>query len=559
MLLNLHVKNLAIIDEVEVEFSKHLNILTGETGAGKSILIGSINIALGGKVSPDLIRKGADYGFVELVFQVKEKELKEKMKSLDIPMEDGIIILSRKIMKNRTICKINGETVTTTILKSMADSLIDIHGQHEHQSLLYKKKHLEIVDQFSKEAYGTLKEELQKAFQEYKKIEKDLIQVEIPEEERLRELSFLEYEIKEIESANLVDGEDIELETEYRKLSNASEIAQGMGSVYQITKEGSNAISDEISRAGKILNRLEEFDHPIKEFNNQLMDIDNLINDFNRELADYMSTMEYNESELLNVEQRLNLIHNLKAKFGSSISEIKAYYEKAIEKKKKYEEYDQYMDTLKTKLKQLEKVVFDVSERISVIRKISAKELVNRIKSALIDLNFLEVQFDIVFKTLDYYTENGTDEVEFLISTNPGEDMKPLGKVASGGELSRIMLAIKSVLAEKDFIDTLIFDEIDVGISGRTAQKVSEKLAALAMEHQIISITHLPQIASMADSHFIIEKTTDGLETKTNIQVLKEKESVKELARMLSGAKITDAVINNAREMKELAATTKKY
>lgn len=561
MLLNLHVKNLAIIDEIEVDFTEHLNILTGETGAGKSIIIGSINMALGGKVMPDFIRKGAEFGFVELVFQMEDVEFWKKIQELDLDIssEEQMIIVSRKITKNRSICKINGVSVTAATVRAIAGYLIDIHGQHEHQSLLYKKKHLDIVDRFSKEHYGSLQEDLSSAYLKYQALEKKIAQVAVSEEERLREQSFLEYEVNEIASAKLLKDEDIELEIMFKKLSNAEEIAQGIGMVHQITGSGTEAVSDAVSRASRILSKLEEYDEPIKNFSIQIADIDNLINDFNRELSDYLESLEYDSAELNQIEQRLNLIHTLKAKYGNTIEEIQMYYENACEKLKKYEDYDQYMNSLYEEMKQIESTLLNYCTRISEIRKECAKKLANKIKIALVDLNFLDIQFDISFKRLQNYTENGFDEVEFLISTNPGEDLKPLGRVASGGELSRIMLAIKSVLAQQDAIDSLIFDEIDVGISGRTAQKVSEKLAMLAKNHQIICITHLPQIASMCDQHFIIEKSTDGQETRTNIYTLTYEQSVKELARMLSGAKMTEAVIENAKEMKELAANTKKY
>lgn len=553
MLFNLHVKNLAIIDEVEVDFSEHLNILSGETGAGKSILIGSINTALGGKVSADMVRNGAEYALVELTFHIDDTASLEKLKQLDIPVEDGQIIISRKIKNGRGISKVNGESVTNSILKEIASIVIDIHGQHEHQSLLYKSKHLEIVDRYGGQVLSKCKEKVSGQYKEYIKLKKQLDLEEVPEEERLRELSFIEYEKNEIESARLRKGEEEELEELQKKLSNANTIAEGLGSVYQITGSGNESVSECIGRAVRQLSRLEDLDLDVKNMSEELSQIEDLLNSFNRELSSYMDSLSYEPEELTQVEERLSLIYNLKARYGNSIKEIEEYYKKLQQKLVKYEDYDFYIEQLRQNVLHVEQQLEENAKELTKLRKEVAMTLEKEIEKSLKELNFLEVNFSIELRELGKFTANGIDEVEFVISTNPGESLKPLGKVASGGELSRIMLAIKSVLAEKDAVDTLIFDEIDTGISGRTAQKVSEKLKKISKTHQVICITHLPQIASMADEHFIIEKMTDGKATKTNIASLDEEASVMELARMLGGVKITESVIASAKEMKELA------
>ncbi|ROR27109.1 DNA replication and repair protein RecN [Mobilisporobacter senegalensis] len=560
MLLNLHVKNLAIINEVEVYFNDGLNIITGETGAGKSIIIGSINIALGGKVSKDMIRKGADYALVELIFQLEDEASISAMKEYDLPIEDGQIIISRKIMNGKNICRVNGENVTTSMLKDISGFLIDIHGQHEHQSLLYKKKHLEIIDRYSKDEIYVIKEQIAATYRKYIDIVNQLKDTVIDEEQRMREISFLEYEINEIEAARLKKDEDQDLAVHYRKLSNANMITEGLASVYHITGDENNeSIGEGIGRATRILGKSLEFDDNLKNLHSQLSDIEDLMNSFNRELIQYMEDINLDEEEFKEVEARLDLINNLKSKYGNSIEKIQEYYESNIEKLKKYKDYDNYLSQLKNELSKEENELERLSAQLSEIRKKKGSELAKLIKEALIDLNFIEVQFEISFKKLDHYTGDGYDDGEFIISTNPGEDLKPLSKVSSGGELSRIMLAIKSVLADNDAIDTLIFDEIDVGVSGRTAQKVSEKLSLIGRNHQVLCITHLPQIAAMADMHYIIEKSSDGSSTNTTIKPLTSDDSVYELARMLGGAKITDTVINSAKEMKELATHTKKY
>lgn len=559
MLISLHVKNFAIINEVEIYFKNHLNILTGETGAGKSIIIDSINCALGAKVSKDIIRKGADFALVELVFETKSPAVFEAMNSFDIPMEDNLVIISRKIMPNRSIYKLNGENVTRNIISSVAQRLIDIHGQHEHQSLLNKAKHLEIVDRFAKDELGSLKEELSICYKDYIRLKQEYDSAGIDEEQRLREVSFLEYEINEIKSAALTSGEDEELGALYKKYANAHTISEGLQTIYNLTGYNINEAGDNIGRAVRQMAKLVEYDEKLNGLLGQITDVEELLNDFNRDLSQYLSDMDNYEEELNEVTKRLDLINHLKQKYGADIEKIIKHCQECEEKLLKYKDYDIYMDKLKASLSEKEKELEDLSKRLSDIRKSKAKELTAKIKEALISLNFLDVKFDMTFERSSTYSADGYDDAEFIISTNPGEEMKSLSKVASGGELSRIMLGIKSVLAEKDEIESLIFDEIDTGISGRTAQKVSEQLSEIARHHQIICITHLAQIAAMADAHFIIEKETDGKTTQTHIRELNENQIIEELARILGGAVITDRVLENAKEMKELASSSKKY
>ena len=506
MLVSLHVKNFAIINEVEVYFKDHLNIMTGETGAGKSIIIGSVNAALGAKISKDIVRNGADYALVELIFESEDPTIFNTMRELDLPVEGNQIIISRKIMSGRSICKINGENVTASALAAIAGLLIDIHGQHEHQSLLHKSKHMEIVDRFARDEIGTLKADLDQTYREYIRIKQESNNSGIEEEKRLREISFMEYEVNEIKGASLQPGEDIDLAARYKKLSNANTISEGLQSIYRFTGYEPSAAGDSIGRALRQLIKLTEYDEAIGGYLNQVSDIDSLLNDLNRDLSQYISDMDNPEEELTEVTKRLDLINHLKSKYGNSVEQIMSYCNSCEDKLSKYRDYDEYMAKLNKELTAAEARLNLLCGRLSEIRQRKAKELTERIREALIALNFLDVKFEMVFEQMSHYTANGYDDGEFIISTNPGEALKPLSRVASGGELSRIMLGIKSVLAEKDEIETLIFDEIDVGISGRTAQKVSEQLSVIAKHHQIICITHLAQIAAMADSHYIIEK-----------------------------------------------------
>lgn len=558
MLHNLYVKNLALIDEIEVEFTKGLNILTGETGAGKSIILGSVNLALGGKYSADIIRKGAEYGYVELTFFVENKTQAEALKRKDIFPEDGVVVLSRKLMSKRSISKINGETVPIALLKEAASILIDIHGQHEHQSLLYKKNHLTILDAFAKENIKQVKEKLAKAYLIYKEQKEELEEALTDEKERNKEIGFLEFEIQEIRQAKLSRQEDETLEETYRRMTNGKKIVGNLEEAYEYTGgTNSETASEAISRALRCMQEAAGCDEQAQDMFQQLAEIDSLLNDFNRELSDYKMSFDFSEETFFEVETRLNEINRLKAKYGSSIEEILEYCDKKEERLLKLQDYDAYLAQLQKKVEETEAEVKHYSNQLSLLRKEESVKLAEAIRKGLRDLNFLDTQFEIVFRELGTYTVQGTDEVEFMISMNPGEPVKALGDVASGGELSRIMLAIKSVMAEKDQIETLIFDEIDVGISGRTAQKVSEKMSFIGRNHQVICITHLAQIAAMADAHYAIEKQVEDGVTKSKIFRLSKEQEIEELARILGGAKITDTVMQSAAEMKELAERTK--
>lgn len=557
MLQNLHVKNLALIDEIEVDFQEGLNILTGETGAGKSIILGSVSLALGGRYTKDIIREGADYGFVELTFFVENARQIEKLKELEVFPEDGMVVLSRRLMGGRSVSRINGETVQMGLLKEVSSVLIDIHGQHEHQSLLYKKNHMGIVDAFAREYVSEVKEKTAAAYRTYKARQKELAEADMDEAQRVKELSFLKFEAEEIRDAGIRRGEDEELEEQYRRMRNSKKIVGGIEEAYAYTSGGEASASESLSRAIRALSEASEYDERAMELYQQLVEVDSLLNDLNRELSDYSKSCEFSEEEFYETENRLNEINHLKQKYGHTIDEVLAYADAQEEKIQKLEDYEQYLESLKRACDEAEKELKKYSAKLGKLRKEQAAILEDAIREGLRELNFEDVKFDIQFGTLPAYTAEGTDDIEFMISLNPGQPVRPLVNVASGGELSRIMLAIKTVMADRDDIETLIFDEIDVGISGRTAQKVSEKMAVIGKKHQVICITHLAQIAAMADGHFVIEKTASKDNTRTGIRRLTEEESVQELARILGGAKITETVTQNAREMKELAKQTK--
>ncbi len=562
MLYSLHVKNLALIKEQEIEFSKGLNILTGETGAGKSVIIGSVNLALGGKTDAGLIRTGEESALVELIFGELNDQQKKFIKDMDIDLdEDGTVIIQRKIMPGRSVSKICGETVSARQLKDIASILINIHGQNDHQELLHKKKHMEILDDYCMNELKTPLQELSLRYEEMRTLEKELEDMSMDESSRLREQELLEFEVNEINDANVVLGEDEELESRYHKMVNSRKISEAAYAASAMTSgnDGEDSASDLIGRAVRELSSVSGYDSDIEDLLSQLSDIENLLTDFNHSLSDYVSDLEFDDEDFRNTEDRLNTLNHLKDKYGGSLEKVLEYLEEKSSRLEALSDLDAVRDKLTKSLNDKKKEVLLLCKKISDIRKKGAKSLQDKLTEALIDLNFLDVRFEIEIKSdEDKISSKGYDDAQFMISTNPGEAMRPLDQIASGGELSRIMLALKTVVADKDDISTLIFDEIDAGISGRTAWKVSQKLGELSKNHQIICITHLPQIAAMSDTHFMIEKGLDDGRTVTSISKLDADASTSELARLLGGEEITDAVIQNALEMRKLAEETKR-
>ena len=554
MLHNLYVKNLALIDEMEVEFGEGLNILTGETGAGKSVLLGSVNLALGGKYSADRLRSGAKSGLVELSFRIDDQRIRKQLETMDIYLEEGYLTLSRRLLQGRSVSKINGETVSKTVLKDVASLLIDIHGQHDNQTLLHRKNHLTLLDLYAKEELMPLKKEMEKTFHAWQKLKRKMDESALDEESRRREISLAEFEAGEIEDAGLTPGEDVELEDRYRTMMESRRLTVAVTEAYQYCSEDSRGnASDYISRAIRSLQEAASFDESGNQLYDQLVELDSLLNDFNRELAEYAKNLEFSEEEFQETEERLNLVNHLKAKYGNSVSEILAYGEAKRQRLIELDDYDEWMKKLQKKLDEAFEKMKKAADRLHEVRVQAAKKFAGEISQQMKELNFLDSRFEIRLTEAKNYSANGNDEVEFYLAANPGEPIRPLGSVASGGELSRVMLAIKTILADEEDTPTLIFDEIDTGISGVTAGKVGEKLRRIGKSRQVICITHLPQIASVADHHFLIQKEAEDGTAKTKMTVLDEAASTEELARLLGGANVTERVMESAREMKELA------
>lgn len=555
MLESLYVKDLAIVDEVRVSFGKGLNIITGETGAGKSVIIGSVNLALGAKANKNLIRRGKDFAFAELVFSV-DAEMEARLKDIDVFAEEGIVTIARRIGADKSISRINGETVTLAKAREVSSMLLDLHGQQENHSLLSSKNHLEILDRYCIKEVADLKIQIEEGVKQYKKKMEELESYNRDKISAERELDFFNYECHEIEAAKLIPGEEEELEERVRKYSYSGRIIDHLNEADEYIF-GRNGAEEFVSKSVRLLSKLADMDKGAEELYEELSNIEALLSDFKSSLSDYAEGNVFDEEDFRKSEQRLDLIRGIYAKHGGSYLSTTAFFEEAKETIDRLTNFSAYKEALRQETAALKEEIIKACDLLSEKRKRAAKKFSAGVKKALKDLNFLQVEFEVEFKKQEMFNTKGMDEVTYLISTNPGEPLRNIAEIASGGELSRIMLAIKSVMADTDSIPTLIFDEIDTGISGRTAQMVSEKLALLSSKRQLIAITHLAQIAAMADEHFLIEKNSDESHTATEVKKLSEKESVKELARILGGAAITENVLSSAAEMKKLATASK--
>ena len=559
MLDSIQVKNVALIDAAEVEFEKGLNILTGETGAGKSILLSSVQLALGAKADKSLIRQGAEYASVTLSFS-PSKAQREQLHNLDIDCEDDILILQRRIYPTKSVCKINGETVVQKTMQSVAELLIDIHGQREHQAVLKASVQEEMLDAYCMDAILADLEKTKLLYQEYKDLEKQLLDLEGQDTNRERELDFARFELDEIQKAELKLHEDEELQEQYERLSNAKKIKDSVGNANDVLCSSNQSILNSLSLVLRDLSQVKDYDAELAQVYSQLSDVENSLQDCGHFLDRYLDRFGLESGDLAAVTERLNLINHLKDKYGNSLEDILQYAEDLSDKIEQIENREQYLIDKQKELEKLKAEYESYSQKLHKMRAKMAKDLSDKMMQALADLNFEQCRFEVECEyRKDQMKKNGCSYITFMISLNRGEPLKPLAAVASGGELSRIMLAFKSVFADKDQTETLVFDEIDAGISGKTAWKVSEKLAVLRNNHQVICITHLPQIAAMADVHFCIEKSSSDERTSTTVKKLDENDSIAEIGRLLGTDQLTDAVLQNALEMKNMAKQTKQY
>lgn len=554
MLTNIHIENYALIDCLDIDINEGLNIITGETGAGKSIILGAIGAALGAKINSDVIRAGEEYSFISVSFHINDADKLKALTELDaVDLSDGDIIVTRKILPARSVFKINGVTVSAAQVRSLSSLIIDIHSQRDNLLLLKTENQLKLVDSFGDDEFRKLMDRQKSLYEEYTECNSKLANIGDDASLREREISLLQYEIKEVEEASLTVEEDEELEEKFSKMSYLEKIRRGVAESLQSLESGDVNSIDLLGKAIKSLGDAINYDKDLVQICDALKEAESILSDASGDLYSYIENNEMDEEEFARITNRIDLYNTLKRKYNGSVKGILEALDEKIERLDTLINSDEYITKLKDRINELIDEMNQVCQSLHDKRVGMAEHLQSLIMSEMTDLNFNNVQFLIEVRKNDTFSSNGYDSVEFLISLNSGEDVKPLKNIASGGEISRIMLAIKSVIADRDITGTMIFDEIDTGISSRTAQYVAEKMHNISKSHQIICITHLPQIAAMADIHFYVYKEVSDNKTITCMRELDEESQINELARFLGGSKITENVMENAKEMKQLA------
>ncbi|RIZ59517.1 DNA repair protein RecN [Paraclostridium bifermentans] len=556
MILELYMKNCALIEELRLDIDKNLNILTGETGSGKSIIIGALGLCLGGKYDRSFLRKGTEKGLVEALFDVNNQKLKEKLLENGIDIEeDNQIIISKEIFDDgKSISRINGRNVKVSFLKEISNYLIDIHGQHQNQVLFDKDTHIDFLDLFGEELLYESKSDYEKTYIEYNEVKKALnVLTENKDDMQIqREIDLIKFQINEIESANLNENEYEDLLKQRDVYRNGEKIFTNLNNAYLNLYDGSINSVDLISKSLGDLGAIAQYDEKLNDFNDTIERIMYELQDISRDIRSYKENIDFSPYELEQIEQRVDEINTLRRKYGDTIEEILAYKDKINERLDEILNRDEKVEELKLKLKKIEDILVIKAEKLTQKRKEVARNLQEKLLYELKSLNMKNVVFEVSFGK-STFNAKGQDDIEFMISFNLGEDIKPIYKVASGGEMSRFMLAFKTILADIDEIDTLVFDEIDTGISGIAAQIVGEKLSLIAKKKQIICITHLPQIAANADTHYCIEKKTSNERTFTVISRLDDNQRKDEIARLIAGSNITEKTMEHASEIIELA------
>ena len=552
MLEHLHIRNVALIKESEISFGDGLNILTGETGAGKSMIIDSLQFALGGRAGKDFLRHGEKQAAVEALFSVQSQALTEKLTENGIaPEEDGTLLITRTLSEaGKSVCRINGSTVTVGMLKEIAEDMIDIYGQHEHQSLLNPVKHIRLLDRFCGAGFGEAMEEYKNSRQRLKDLEKQLAILIGDESQREQRMDMLLFQKEEIEAAELQEGEEDALLEQKKRLSSMERLIRLTGESVTLLYDGDDRAPSACDQLGDALAKLREaaeYDAALSPLADALADGYAAVEDCARELKREAEKQEADPEELERIEERLQLFYKLKRKYGGSIEAVLEFYEKAVQELEFLSNSSEKAAELSAKKAAEEKRLSALAETLTARRRVTAEQVEEQIETALHDMEMKHARFHIQIEEKADWGADGKDKVEFLISANAGEPLKPLAKIASGGEMSRVMLALKTVLVDADEIGTFIFDEIDTGVSGRTARRVGEKMRFLGGKRQLLCITHLPQIAAMADNHFLIEKESDAGETVTRVTALDEEGAVREVARLMND--VTETTLAAAREL----------
>ena len=554
MLVVLNIKNFALIQELSVEFGAGFNILSGETGAGKSILIDTIDYVLGGKFSKDLIRYGEDKTYVEAIFDIENDEIYTLLNDLNIEADELLVVSRETTISGKSIIKVNGKTIVLSQLKKIREKLLDIHGQHQNQSLLSKGTHILYLDEYNSENISPLLEQFEIFKNRYSEIEDKINELK-GNEDREKLLDYIKFQIEDIEKAKLKPGEEEDLREQYNILANAEKISSSLINSYNYLNNNpqGNSVLELLSKVISELSHSEMHLEKIKDKRVQVEEAYYLLEESTRDIRDIANEIYYDENELAAINERIYEISLYKKKYGDSIDEILKFLEKL---KNQYDEFinsEEIILKLKKELSVIEKEMKDIGLKLHEFRCMSAKDLEVRIKEELSYVGLEKAIINIDVNLSEEANSRGYDDVQFLISANPGEPLKPLEKVLSGGELSRIMLALKCVFVDKDKIPTLIFDEIDTGISGAIGKRVGEKMYQVSVKHQVLCITHLPQIAALSDNHYFVSKKVENGKTFTQIRMLNEEDKVCEIAKMIGGDNLSDVAIDNSREMVKLA------
>ena len=549
MLLEISIKNFAIIQSISLNFEEGMTVLTGETGAGKSIIIDAMNMMLGARATTDVIRHGAPKAEIEGLFSLENSRvLQEIFDEQGLEMSDEIIIRREILQNGRSISRVNGQMVNLSVLKAIGQQLVDIHGQHDQEELMRPHRHIQMLDEFGDADFFELKEAYQTSFDNYRQMRKQVLDIKKNQLEHKARIEMLEFQMAEIEAANLKTGEDVTLNQERDKLLNHKNIADTLTNAYSMLDNEEFSSLANVRSAMNDMEGLEEYDPDYREISSSLSETYYVLEDITKRLESIIDDLDFDGNRLMQVESRLDLIHTITRKYGGSVDDVLLYFEKITDEYNLLTGNNLSSEDMEVELKKLEKNLVDLAGQVAQARHHLAQDLEAEIKQELQDLYMEKAQFQVRF-TSGKFSREGNESVEFYISTNPGEDFKPLVKVASGGELSRLMLAIKSAFSRKEGKTSIVFDEVDTGVSGRVAQAIAQKIHKIGQHGQVLAISHLPQVIAIADNQFFIEKVSDENSTVSTVRLLSLEERVEEVAKMLAGEDVTEAALTQAREL----------
>ena len=549
MLLEISIKNFAIIESISLNFEQGMTVLTGETGAGKSIIIDAMNMMLGARATTEVIRHGAPKAEIEGLFSIESnRALEEIFDEQGLELSDEIIIRREILQNGRSISRVNGQMVNLSVLRTIGQQLVDIHGQHDQEELMRPHRHIQMLDEFGDASFFELKEAYQMSFDNYRRMRKQVLDIKKNQQEHKARIEMLEFQMAEIEAANLKAGEDIALNQERDKLLNHKHIADTLTNAYSMLDNEEFSSLANVRSAMNDMESLEEFDSEYREISSSLSESYYVLEDITKRLESIIDDLDFDGNRLMQVESRLDLIHTITRKYGGSVDDVLEYFAKITDEYNLLTGNNLSSEDMEIELKKLEKNLVDLAGQVAQARHKIAQDLEAEIKQELQDLYMEKAQFQVRFSQ-GKFSREGNESVEFYISTNPGEDFKPLVKVASGGELSRLMLAIKSAFSRKEGKTSIVFDEVDTGVSGRVAQAIAQKIHKIGQHGQVLAISHLPQVIAIADYQFFIEKISNEYSTVSTVRLLTVEERIEEVAKMLAGENVTEAALTQAREL----------